>query len=462
MYPLEGQAQPAIVIHSPRTGRDVATSCRAAVSGENFNLLSPYGKRRGRRLGKQPGRRISIHSPHTGRDYTRQGPGIIVNKFQSTLPARGETLKSATPLLANPFQSTLPIREETRPRHRDGCPLGDFNPLFPYGNRPAEQWTAIGDAIFQSTLPIREETPHPTHSGRSIQFQSTLPIREETVSPAAVQMHGFISIHSSHTGRDTRPRPNSTSCWRISIHSSHTGRDLLPGLFAGLFPYFNPLFPYGKRRAEQLKALARLLFQSTLPIREETLADHPTYRRVIISIHSPHTGRDRSAGVMRQRLSQHFNPLSPHGERRLAALGPKTKCPGISIHSPHTGRDVFAPTTAPTPPAISIHSPHTGRDDCVVDNLGYHDTISIHSPHTGRDLCVSLRLFRSVDFNPLSPHGERRAEGRAFPPDLEFQSTLPTRGETPHTVNCVSGQIYFNPLSPHGERHASQSTAKPC
>ena len=56
--------------------------------------------------------------------------------------------------------------------------------------------------------------------------------------------------------------------------------------------------------------------------------------------------------------------------------------------------------------------------------------ISIHAPRTGSDRLSRASLFFFVDFNPRSPHGERR-----FRP-------LRARRRAPH----------FNPRSPHGER----------
>ena len=55
--------------------------------------------------------------------------------------------------------------------------------------------------------------------------------------------------------------------------------------------------------------------------------------------------------------------------------------------------------------------------------------ISIHAPRTGSDLTRALQSCKAFDFNPRSPHGERR-------------------GRTPRAD--VRGN--FNPRSPHGER----------
>ena len=57
-----------------------------------------------------------------------------------------------------------------------------------------------------------------------------------------------------------------------------------------------------------------------------------------------------------------------------------------------------------------------------------------------------------MDFNPLSPHGERLIEPSTRELYQSFQSTLPTRGETSSRGSTRSGPTNFNPLSPHGER----------
>ena len=60
----------------------------------------------------------------------------------------------------------------------------------------------------------------------------------------------------------------------------------------------------------------------------------------------------------------------------------------ISIHSPHAGRDQLCLLFDITE-GISIHSPHAGRDTMcnMVDKK--RNKISIHSPHAGRDASFS-------------------------------------------------------------------------
>ena len=57
--------------------------------------------------------------------------------------------------------------------------------------------------------------------------------------------------------------------------------------------------------------------------------------------------------------------------------------------------------------------------------------ISIHAPRTGSDSAQRQGAPICAHFNPRSPHGERRFRRLARPPPpLEFQSTLPARGAT--------------------------------
>ena len=286
---------------------------------------------------RAPVARISIHSPHTGRDADR------------------------------------------RPKGQVGA---DFNPLSPHGERLATYCPNCGAKIFQSTLPTRGETcPCESCINNVLLFQSTLPTRGETGAAWKPWPAARISIHSPHTGRDLRPphpimlksnfnplsphgerhstRPERQSRRRISIHSPHTGRDrprwkaqnqkevfqstlptrgetwpLVPageggGNFNPLSPHgerhglqqrhghglhFNPLSPHGERREDLPEDAEPAQFQSTLPTRGETKVAKNRNDGIAISIHSPHTGRDGGRRRMADR-GQDFNPLSPHGER---------------------------------------------------------------------------------------------------------------------------------------------------
>ena len=104
-----------------------------------------------------------------------------------------------------------------------------------------------------------------------------------------------------------------------------------------------------------------------------------------------------------------------------------------------------------------------------------HTAISIHSPRMGRDGPLAIRALRRMDFNPLSPHGERRAAAQLWPlaahisihsprmgrdrmstdgmPVLEISIHSPRMGRDRRRLPQSGKPFrYFNPLSPHGER----------
>ena len=56
------------------------------------------------------------------------------------------------------------------------------------------------------------------------------------------------------------------------------------------------------------------------------------------------------------------------------------------------------------------------------------------------------------NFNPRSPHGERRLTFMDSKATNIFQSTLPARGATRRHGQAPDGRVDFNPRSPHGER----------
>ena len=108
------------------------------------------------------------------------------------------------------------------------------------------------------------------------------------------------------------------------------------------------------------------------------------------------------------------------------------------------------------------------------------NSISIHAPRTGSDSYSNFAYARCKNFNPRSPHGERRFRPEPVAPTQDisihaprtgsdenkrkrrtagkFQSTLPARGATPSTAQWRQASRNFNPRSPHGERQISPAT----
>ena len=83
--------------------------------GRYFNPRAPYGARRVIGGLVVHAVDISIHAPHTGRDFTASKIRPRSSQFQSTRPIRGATFQITG--LTSPisgFQSTRPIRGATR------------------------------------------------------------------------------------------------------------------------------------------------------------------------------------------------------------------------------------------------------------------------------------------------------------------------------------------------------------
>ena len=57
---------------------------------------------------------------------------------------------------------------------------------------------------------------------------------------------------------------------------------------------------------------------------------------------------------------------------------------------------------------ISIHAPRTGSDNPPFDYNRINAYISIHAPRTGSDYVGGEYYITYGNFNPRSPHGERR------------------------------------------------------
>ena len=192
----------------------------------------------------------------------------------------------------------------------------NFNPRSPYGER---QPLCGINAIFKK-------------------FQSTLPIRGATCYCLACSLFTAISIHAPHTGSDIMHKKVKPAITLISIHAPHTGSDLVTSGVPRILRIFQSTLPIrGATIIALSSAFTKSLFQSTLPIRGATDSLGNWFEDIGISIHAPHTGSDRFAGVAKT-IIIYFNPRSPYGER-LPKDGFITDKFEISIHAPHTGSD---------------------------------------------------------------------------------------------------------------------------
>ena len=159
-------------------------------------------------------------------------------------------------------------------------------------------------------------------------------------------------------------------------------------------------------------------------------------------------------------LPYHQRPYASIAERTLVDISiysPRPQIAGtghshskISIHSPRAGRDCRYPN-APLITQISIHSPHTGRDRLVNAPIVSPSLFQSTLPAWGETQRPQPPGTPSLDFNPLSPHGERPRSGRMSHEPLQFQSTLPAWGETPSKSPVNAANEFQSTLPAWGE-----------
>ena len=151
-------------------------------------------------------------------------------------------------------------------------------------------------------------------------------------------------------------------------------------------------------------------------------------------------------------MVSHFNPRSPHGERRST---PHSTTPGQSDFNPRSphGERLHLPLLASPAWNISIHAPRTGSDSCPFRACARLDLFQSTLPARGATGNRRAWAALDLDFNPRSPHGERRSFPTPGLSDVAFQSTLPARGATARSGMYQTPAWHFNPRSPHGERH---------
>ena len=123
----------------------------------------------------------------------------------------------------------------------------NFNPRFPRGKRPGMRVGEMLQLLFQSTLPAGEAT---------VEVMKDL------------------------------------DALTISIHASRGGSDSSADIDAPMTNNFNPRFPRGKRPSYPSGFCFVILFQSTLPAGEATLAYEFIKTESNISIHASRGGSD--------------------------------------------------------------------------------------------------------------------------------------------------------------------------
>ena len=213
---------------------------------------------------------------------------------------------------------------------------------------------------------------------------------------------------------------------------------------------FNPRSPHGERPKHSLLITTLRQFQSTLPAWGATIGDSYVAKIVGISIHAPRMGSD--ANLFRATQTDEFQSTLPAWgatysaglnaiayifQSTLPAWGATYTMYRLCFHS-----------------NISIHAPRMGSD-CAHFFCTHAEEISIHAPRMGSDTSVTETNIIKTNFNPRSPHGERRTLLTTIALFAYFNPRSPhgeRRGERRCTQQQPKQRVYFNPRSPHGER----------
>ena len=257
---------------------------------------------------------------------------------------------------------------------------------------------------FQSTLPARGATAaRRTKYREGADFNPRSPHGERRALRLWMQPDGHFNPRSPHGER--RAVSSILHSYGISIHAPRTGSD--SDFYIGDVGVV-PISIHAPRTGSDQLGDNRLAgcveFQSTLPVRGAT-----------------------SQGARKASVRGYFNPRSPHGERR-AGSGGAAGTETISIHAPRTGSDTDAVRRERLGIRISIHAPRTGSDHWERVGMGADRT----------------------DFNPRSPHGERRRKAMYNIIVYEFQSTLPARGATREPPGVRPGDLFQSTLPARG------------
>ena len=193
-----------ISIHAPREGSDGNVLPPIKKEDPYFNPRSPRGERPGNRTIRLT--EITNFNPRSPRGERRNSKMSFARPslFQSTLPARGATIRRLCTCFAQLFQSTLPARGATFIRFLELLKKSkNFNPRSPRGERPPRHHQPGAQRYFNPRSP-RGERP------RAASISSTT---------------AAISIHAPREGSDLVCRSCSFALRVISIHAPREGSD---------------------------------------------------------------------------------------------------------------------------------------------------------------------------------------------------------------------------------------------
>ena len=152
-----------------------------------------------------------------------------------------------------------------------------------------------------------------------------------------------------------------------------------------------------------------------------------------------------------------FQPTLP-ARGATAQRRPERRHRRISTHAPRTGSDQIKPGTVRQNGDFNPRSPHGERRR--FSSLSLRPMyISTHAPRTGSDLMALVERLKIRLFQPTLPARGATRTKKSYKNGIEFQPTLPARGATlPSTTS--SGFALFQPTLPARGATILQQTPK--
>ena len=145
----------------------------------------------------------------------------------------------------------------------------------------------------------------------------------------------------------------------------------------------------------------------------------------------------------------YFNPRAPYGARRGCFRFKDLRCK-ISIHAPHTGRDRTEDNTWQALPLFQSTRPIRGATNC---DESQRLTLLFQSTRPIRGATTPLPVTRGWSrFQSTRPIRGATQNERHGPQQREFQSTRPIRGATICIIDSRLRARNFNPRAPYGAR----------
>ena len=267
----------------------------------------------------------------------------------------------------------------------------------------------VGDAgTFQPTLPARGATASTSSSTHgSAYFNPRSPHGERPSGGQHTPPEQLISTHAPRTGSDCTTPSKPTPVRYFNPRSPHGERHTDTGSLISE-QHFNPRSPHGERPVASPRPTAFFSFQPTLPARGATIIRSGLRDAIDISTHAPRTGSDCLAATYRG-TPAHFNPRSPHGERR------------------RRGRDALSSAH------FNPRSPH-GERRRHTKTRNQRETFQPTLPARGATLPRIGLLIAGALFQPTLPaRGATATAPNQVQSFREFQPTLPARGATMRT-----------------------------